>query len=236
MARRARAAGLLLIAAACSSPGTAVDERHFANPAAVQGGDRPARAAWRLAAAEADLSDEHQRIATAFERFRSEFESSPGDLHDYVISFSRAPSLGDLLDRAGGMGLSHVFTWIRSQAIPEQVMTSTEEVEDSASFASDLEEELRDLITSRHERMRRAGVYLERSELLFGGYLATMDRLGVPLSGIRCLCSPAGLRGAEAEGILTLRAVERYEDGRVPIWPVDPLRDRIIETAGYYGI
>lgn len=204
----------------------------------------------RYAAAIADREQEQERVNRANERYADEQLTGAVPRH-YIASFANPVSSSLVLEGIAedpAIILQRTFVWLPPTGTAHP-LTGTHEV-DSATWdpqqeATAISNDARGFLQSRADALRALLLKALADPNATAAFKQQLDEVqGLLLSlnkpdlyGIECICSPNSLdRLASEVPPIQLRAVELTEDVQYPVWTQDPLRARVIETGGSFGI
>lgn len=221
---------------------------------------RYADAEARYQAAKADLAAEDMRIKKAQDTFAASYAIGPNVAATYLVTFvgpSRLTALLSAIQTEDEVKLHQVFTWVTSEGAVNITTGShrAEELGWPTSSPDDIESRFKAFYVDSLDRTLKAideiaarrqssgpRVPSESYQVLSNqrgetqSAKAEVQRQGIQVYGMTCLCTPAGLKRLEADVPgLGLRAVEIVGEHQFPIWPRDPIRDLVIVTMGKYG-
>lgn len=212
-------------------------------------------AAQREMAAREDSRLEQERLSAAQSEFAAALSSEPDVAQPYLVSLGAPVALEDVLAAfpQGSSGqLRTLFAW---GGTDESVfpVTSTFSAEDlgwprraaadvSARVATFLRSALVRQIASVEAAIARAdsesGETLRKQLTELETIASRLSARGPELYGFSCSCSPLVLASlASSEPSIIIRAAESGGEDRYqsPVWPMDRLRELIIESNGRYG-
>jgi LPS O-antigen subunit length determinant protein (WzzB/FepE family) len=216
------------------------------------GAEEQTEAQSRYQSALLDEEMERERLHEDEVWFNSQLATRPSDKQEIAVSFSSAISLKELLDSSDAVQILVVHSWIFAEGKLNPI-TGIHDLEadleiskqGAQSAIGSLEEAANAHLESRlasldealdtGERGAATTEQVAEQKTEVEEFQSKLRQDGIQVYGFECLCSAETLSELEKTLGASFLSTEPRNLFPHPVWPANPLRDRIIASRGEYG-